>query len=340
MFVSDLFQKLPTTKFFVLDSHQDAMGEQEVGHQYDDNDFIGYAYNIHQFNRLTSGSLFLYRRPGKLSNDRKFHIYGGGTIESICSSSAQGDVIAKIGIGFKFAVPINQGDPFIENYTWKTRNKPGPGWKGFWTNYGMNEIMPDDFWGLVHDREIVLFGNQVSSVPTFEENAPIDSNSVGPNYSVSLKTGDANHRNYSTTTPVRKIDFDQLNKRKKSLGTLGELIVLSYERERLRLQGSTHEVVYVADTIGDGLGYDILSFDSSGKELHIEVKTTTANISDNFFMTQREIDDSHDSQSIYKIYRIYNLNEKAMTASLVIYDGPIDASRFQLTPTTFRISAL
>lgn len=98
-------------------------------------------------------SFFLYRRPGKLADDHKFHIYGGGIIDSISKPDKVGNVVAKIKVGFKLSKNINQGDPFIESFEWKTREKPGPGWKGFWLNYGMNMICEDDFWKLVDERE-------------------------------------------------------------------------------------------------------------------------------------------------------------------------------------------
>lgn len=66
-----------------MDSHQDAMKEQEERHQHVDSGFVRYAYNIHKFNQLTKDSFFLYRRPAKLAKDHKFHIYGGGIIHPL-----------------------------------------------------------------------------------------------------------------------------------------------------------------------------------------------------------------------------------------------------------------
>ena len=53
------------------------------------------------------------------------------------------------------------------------------------------------------------------------------------------------------------------------LGTLGELFILSLESERLKGTGKTPKKVM------DGKGYDILSWDENGNEIHIEVKTTS-----------------------------------------------------------------
>jgi hypothetical protein len=36
------------------------------------------------------------------------------------------------------------------------------------------------------------------------------------------------------------------------------------------------QIDWVASRLGDGLGYDIVSFDGNGDELYLEVKTTNA----------------------------------------------------------------
>lgn len=118
MKVKDYLQQFNIERFFILDSHQEAMKEQAVEHQHADSDYVGYAYNIHKYNQLTVNSAFLYRRPGKLADDKLFHIYGGGIVEAIVPQDADGNVIAIVSHAFKLCEPINQGDTFIENYSW------------------------------------------------------------------------------------------------------------------------------------------------------------------------------------------------------------------------------
>ena len=251
MKVEQLFSSYHATKYFILDSHQNAMSKQGIGHRYDDSDYIGYGYNIHQFNQLVAGSFFLYRRPAKLSPDGLFRIYGGGIIESISIPDKSGNVIAKIKNGFELDNAISQGDPFIEGFQWKTRTKPGPGWKGFWLNYGMNEIVADDFWNLVKERSCELSGNQISGIHTVEENEPIyyDSLPSGFQLYVSNSTSVRASSSHKTTISLaRKIDFSALNKRMKTIGTAGEMLILEYENDRLERIGLGRCAEHVAET--------------------------------------------------------------------------------------------
>jgi hypothetical protein len=94
---------------------------------------------------------------------------------------------------------------------------------------------------------------------------------------------------------------------------------------------------YVAETIGDGLGYDIISYDEEENEIHIEVKTTkTANV-DNFYMSRREVEESLNPRYAYKIYRLYNFNEKTRTADLRIYDGGITEEKYEMKSVSYII---
>ena len=67
--------------------------------------------------------------------------------------------------------------------------------------------------------------------------------------------------------------------------------MLRFEHERLRRAGKkalAERVEHVAQTKGDHLGYDILSFEVTGQERLIEVKTTRFGASDSVFrVTER-----------------------------------------------------
>ena len=80
----------------------------------------------------------------------------------------------------------------------------------------------------------------------------------------------------SQRTPVR-LDFIKLEADRRDLGRAGEETVVEIERHRLRSIGQdrlARMVEHVSVTKGDGLGYDILSFNERGEERFIEVKTT------------------------------------------------------------------
>lgn len=339
--VKDFLKKYKANKFFILDSHQDAMNKQEQAHQHIDVDFVCYSYNVQFFNQLAINSFFLYRRPAKLSTDHRFHIYGGGIIESISEPDASGIVIARIKNGFKLVDSIDQGDSFIENFMWKTRQKPGPGWKGFWLNYGMNAIDEQDFWNLVDSRQCYPVNGGDS-----EEDEYLDCEYkyseftifTSDNPNIEDRAFTYSKKYFHKSSSIVKLDFNSLNKKKKTLGIAGELLVLNYEKNRLKNENIHYEIEWVANTIGDGLGYDILSYDQNGKEIHIEVKTTRSSNPYGFFMSSREIEES--SHSIYKIYRVYNFDENKKTADLLIIDGEITKAKYMMKPVSYKIVGL
>lgn len=62
---------------------------------------------------------------------------------------------------------------------------------------------------------------------------------------------------------------------------------------------------WVANTKGDGDGYDILSFAEDGSELLIEVKTTNGGKSVPFLLTPHELEVWRKESSQFRLFRIY-----------------------------------
>ena len=81
------------------------------------------------------------------------------------------------------------------------------------------------------------------------------------------------------TPQGRKIDFVRRDAANHRLGRLGEQFAVELERKRLLSSGRddlAKKVECISDTNGDGLGFDVLSFDEvDDSERLIEVKTTT-----------------------------------------------------------------
>ncbi len=80
-------------------------------------------------------------------------------------------------------------------------------------------------------------------------------------------------------SPIKafKTDWGAVTAHSRKLGEQGERFVLELERRRLRDAGQLDlepKIEWVSQTRGDGAGYDIKSFDSTGTEILIEVKTT------------------------------------------------------------------
>lgn len=100
--------------------------------------------------------------------------------------------------------------------------------------------------------------------------------------------------------------------RNRSLGAAGELFVLNYERARLIHVGKgalAGRIEHTSKVRGDHEGYDILSFDESGAERLIEVKTTKYGAETPFFVSRNEVSTSERCASLYHVYRLYGFRQ-------------------------------
>ena len=136
--------------------------------------------------------------------------------------------------------------------------------------------------------------------------------------------------------PVKR-DYLAQEARNQSLGLAGEEFVLQYEHWRLANLGFgtlADRVEHVSKTKGDGLGYDILSFDTSGKERFIEVKTTSFGKDTPFFVTNRELALSEESRDQFHLCRVFEFRKSPRLFSL---SGPIK-QHCTLDAVTYRAS--
>lgn len=131
----------------------------------------------------------------------------------------------------------------------------------------------------------------------------------------------------------------EIQKHNKEIGTQGELFVINFEKQTLMKAGRNDLaslVAHVAIEIGDGLGYDIASFDINGNSKFIEVKTTEKGITTPFFLTENELSTLMQKENTF-IYRVYNFQEVTKQAELLIIDPKKDLDRFyKLLPTTYQ----
>lgn len=138
----------------------------------------------------------------------------------------------------------------------------------------------------------------------------------------------------SRFAPVRR-DYIEREARNRSLGLAGELFVLDYESRRLHSLGKkklSERVDHVSRTKGDGLGYDILSFDESGKESYIEVKTTSSSSLTPFFISANELRFSKQYDRQFRLARVFDFRD---VPKMFFVDGSVDAA-FILDPVSYR----
>lgn len=107
---------------------------------------------------------------------------------------------------------------------------------------------------------------------------------------------------------LRKFDPAERDLANRSLGTAGEAFVLEVERKRLYdadRSDLAKKVRWVAVEDGDGAGYDVLSYEPSGAESLIEVKTTNGVARTPFFLTNNEREMAMERPLHWRIYRVH-----------------------------------
>lgn len=133
----------------------------------------------------------------------------------------------------------------------------------------------------------------------------------------------------------RVVDFDAIEAANRSLGRAGEEAVLAFEHRRLWELGKrklAERVENVARTKGDGLGYDVLSFETTGEERLIEVKTTRRAELTPFHVTRNEVAVSEAQASRYFLYRLFRFERDPR---LFILQGALSKNLI-LTATEYR----
>lgn len=109
------------------------------------------------------------------------------------------------------------------------------------------------------------------------------------------------------------IDYLALESSNRSLGAAGEEFAVQYEQARLcaaNRESLAAAVERVSVTRGDGLGFDVLSFDVDGRERFIEVKTTAYGPATPFFVTRNEVAVSQKAHAHYHLYRIFGFRRR------------------------------
>lgn len=135
----------------------------------------------------------------------------------------------------------------------------------------------------------------------------------------------------------RKHDYAAREARNASLGRAGEELVVKFEQyrlSRLGLEKLAGKVEHVSKTQGDGLGFDVLSFDEKGRERFIEVKTTAFAKETPFFASAGELSFARQNTNSFSLYRLFEFKKdpRCYTVSGAFEDYCI------LDPVTYRCS--
>ena len=135
---------------------------------------------------------------------------------------------------------------------------------------------------------------------------------------------------------AKRINFSERERSNRQLGERAEEFVLRMERQRLTAQGRSDlaaEVEWSSKDRGDGLGFDIRSFDSTGdQERFLEVKATNSGKYLPFFISENERAFSNDYSDAFRLYRVY---EFTTAPRFFILPGAIE-QHVHLLPQNYR----
>jgi hypothetical protein len=110
---------------------------------------------------------------------------------------------------------------------------------------------------------------------------------------------------------VQKFDQAERDFRNRSLGKVGEESVFHFERQRLQAEGRpdlAQKVRWISQEDGDGAGYDIHSYEASGSDRLVEVKTTLGHARTPFYLSRNEHDLAGERPDAFKLVRLHSFN--------------------------------
>lgn len=136
---------------------------------------------------------------------------------------------------------------------------------------------------------------------------------------------------------IRKFDPVERDHRNRALGRAGEEFVVELERRQLIESDRpdlARKVRWVAAEDGDGAGYDVLSFDLTGQERLLEVKTTNGSARTPFFLSRNECEMAAERPADWRIYRVHMFAKQPRIFTIA---PPLDRA-VDLSPETWRAS--
>lgn len=133
-------------------------------------------------------------------------------------------------------------------------------------------------------------------------------------------------------------DYASVEAQNRKLGLEGELAVLTLIKKQLADAGRddlADRTEHVSVTQGDGLGYDILTYDASDDEpLYVEVKTTERPKSWPFLVSAGEVRASAELGDRFRLYRVCDWGSERF--SYYVLEGSLETS-CNLVPTTYSV---
>lgn len=181
--------------------------------------------------------------------------------------------------------------------------------------------------------------------PSVIQNLPINNNQDKESHLPGLKPSLPPNQSKAKKQFSRKFsgNLNLDSSRQKLIGDIGEELVIEFEKQRLINEGMGHlaqQIEHSSKQIGDGLGYDIKSFNADGTYRYIEVKTTTQSSAACFYMSLNEWEFAKLHVSSYFIYRVYKLDEQTKTGLVFEIPGMqlLENDLYNFEPTMFKVN--
>ena len=136
---------------------------------------------------------------------------------------------------------------------------------------------------------------------------------------------------------VRKFDPAARDANNRRLGRGGEELIFNVEQMHLRSAGRedlARKVRWISEEDGDGAGYDIRSFDASGRDRLIEVKTTAGDQMTPFYLSENERSFAEERLDVFRLIRVYDFARQPRAFEL----APPLQNTLVLEPTNYRAS--
>jgi hypothetical protein len=139
---------------------------------------------------------------------------------------------------------------------------------------------------------------------------------------------------------AQKIDWEKARERNNEIGDQGEEFVMEFEIDRLTKllsKDATQYVQHLSRLQGDGLGFDISSIKKDGSPRYIEVKTTSRDFNQPFYMSKNEKRFFEIYGNSEFIYKVYDFNRETRDGKVKIISQNELFSDFLFDPITWQV---
>jgi len=193
------------------------------------------------------------------------------------------------------ACMIELGFPYIDGY------KP-------YSNYQhrLKEVVEETVLR-VPDLQLVIEQEQAKEdvlIPSVDDFLRVLTNPPKPRAGLKISRVASPQKPWKVSLP----NYLEREARNQKIGRSGEKFIMNFEQARLIHDGRgdlAHKIEHVAKS-DDSAGYDILSYEATGPERFIEVKTTRYGEYTPFFISSNEIQFSEGHTDQYHLYRVFH----------------------------------